>query len=119
VLLVDDDMRNLFALSKVLRGWGMQVTMAQDGQKALKALADHDDVELVLMDVMMPVMDGYDTIREIRAQHRLAKLPIIALTAKAMRGDREKCLEAGANDYLSKPIDIDKLSSMMRVWLHR
>lgn len=119
LLLVDDDMRNLFALSKVLRGWGMQVTMAQDGQKALKALADHDDVELVLMDVMMPVMDGYDTIREIRAQHRLAKLPIIALTAKAMRGDREKCLEAGANDYLSKPIDIDKLSSMMRVWLHR
>ncbi|ULU25159.1 response regulator [Dyella terrae] len=119
VLLVDDDMRNLFALSKVLRGWGMHVTMAQDGQKALKALADHNDVELVLMDVMMPVMDGYDTIREIRAQPQLAKLPIIALTAKAMRGDREKCLEAGANDYLSKPIDIDKLSSMMHVWLHR
>jgi len=119
VLLVDDDMRNLFALSKVLRGWGMHVTMAQDGLKALKALADSDDIELVLMDVMMPVMDGYDTIREIRAQPRLAKLPIIALTAKAMRGDREKCLEAGANDYLSKPIDIDKLSSMMHVWLHR
>ncbi|PXV57211.1 multi-sensor hybrid histidine kinase [Dyella sp. AtDHG13] len=119
VLLVDDDMRNLFALSKVLRGWGMHVTMAQDGQKALKALADHDDLELVLMDVMMPVMDGYDTIREIRAQPRLANLPIIALTAKAMRGDREKCLDAGANDYLSKPIDIDKLSSMMHVWLHR
>jgi CheY-like chemotaxis protein/CHASE3 domain sensor protein/putative methionine-R-sulfoxide reductase with GAF domain len=119
VLLVDDDMRNLFALSKVLRGWGMHVTMAQDGLKALKALADHSDIELVLMDVMMPVMDGYDTIREIRAQPQLAKLPIIALTAKAMRGDREKCLEAGANDYLSKPIDIDKLSSMMHVWLHR
>jgi len=119
VLLVDDDMRNLFALSKVLRGWGMQVTMAQDGQKALTALVDHDDIELVLMDVMMPVMDGYDTIRGIRAQPRFAKLPIIALTAKAMRGDREKCLEAGANDYLSKPIDIDKLSSMMHVWLHR
>jgi CheY-like chemotaxis protein/signal transduction histidine kinase len=119
VLLVDDDMRNLFALSKVLRGWGMHVTMAQDGLKALKALADHSDIELVLMDVMMPVMDGYDTIREIRAQPQLVKLPIIALTAKAMRGDREKCLEAGANDYLSKPIDIDKLSSMMHVWLHR
>lgn len=119
VLLVDDDMRNLFALSKVLRGWGMHVTMAQDGLKALKALADHSDIELVLMDVMMPVMDGYDTIREIRAQPQLARLPIIALTAKAMRGDREKCLEAGANDYLSKPIDIDKLSSMMHVWLHR
>ncbi|AHX12070.1 histidine kinase [Dyella jiangningensis] len=119
VLLVDDDMRNLFALSKVLRSWGMQVTMAQDGQKALKALADHSDIELVLMDVMMPVMDGYDTIREIRAQPRFTRLPIIALTAKAMRGDREKCLEAGANDYLSKPIDIDKLSSMMHVWLYR
>ncbi len=119
VLLVDDDMRNLFALSKVLRGWGMHVTMAQDGQKALKVLDEHDDTELVLMDVMMPVMDGYDTIREIRGQPRFLRLPIIALTAKAMRGDREKCLEAGANDYLSKPIDIDKLSSMMHVWLHR
>ena len=119
VLLVDDDMRNLFALSKVLRGWGMQVNMAQDGLKALKALDEQGGLELVLMDIMMPVMDGYDTIREIRAQPRFAKLPIIALTAKAMRGDREKCLEAGANDYLSKPIDIDKLSSMLRVWLHR
>ena len=119
VLLVDDDMRNLFALSKVLRGWGMQVNMAQDGQKALKALDEQGGVEVVLMDIMMPVMDGYDTIRGIRAQQRFAKLPIIALTAKAMRGDREKCLEAGANDYLSKPIDIDKLSSMLRVWLHR
>lgn len=119
VLLVDDDMRNLFALSKVLRGWDMQVSMAQDGQKALKALADQDGIELVLMDIMMPVMDGYDTIREVRKQPRFGKLPIIALTAKAMRGDREKCLEAGANDYLSKPIDIDKLSSMLRVWLHR
>ncbi len=119
VLLVDDDMRNLFALSKVLRSWGMNVAMAQDGQKALKTLADQDGIEVVLMDIMMPVMDGYDTIREVRAQPRFAKLPIIALTAKAMRGDREKCLEAGANDYLSKPIDIDKLSSMLRVWLHR
>jgi len=119
VLLVDDDMRNLFALSKVLRGWGLVVNMAQDGQKALKALADDEAPELVLMDIMMPVMDGYDTIRAIRAQAAFINLPIIALTAKAMRGDREKCIEAGASDYLSKPIDIDKLSSMIRVWLQR
>ncbi|WP_158883123.1 response regulator [Rhodanobacter sp. L36] len=119
VLLVDDDMRNLFALSKVLRGWGLVVAMAQDGQKALKALADDETPELVLMDIMMPVMDGYETIQAIRAQPKFASLPIIALTAKAMRGDREKCLEMGANDYLSKPIDIDKLSSMIRVWLQR
>jgi len=119
VLLVDDDMRNLFALSKVLRGWGLQVSMAQDGHKALKMLADDDSTELVLMDIMMPGMDGYETIRAIRTQPHFAGLPIIALTAKAMRGDREKCLEMGASDYLSKPIDIDKLASMMRVWLQR
>ena len=119
ILLVDDDMRNLFALSKVLREWGLNVTMAQDGQKALKVLAESDDIELVLTDIMMPVLDGYETIKAIRAQPKYFKLPVIALTAKAMRGDREKCLEVGANDYLSKPIDIDKLSSMMRVWLHR
>jgi CheY-like chemotaxis protein len=95
------------------------VTMAQDGQKALKTLADDEAPELVLMDIMMPVMDGYDTMRAIRAQARFARLPIIALTAKAMRGDREKCIEAGASDYLSKPIDIDKLASMIRVWLQR
>ena len=116
VLVVDDDMRNIFALSKTLRAKGLKVLMAQDGQKALKQLQDNEGVEIVLMDIMMPGMDGYDTMREIRRQPRYASLPIIALTAKAMRGDREKCLEAGANDYLSKPIDIDKLLSMMRVW---
>ncbi len=118
VLLVDDDMRNLFALSKVLRGWGLGVTMAQDGYKALKALEDDPALELVLMDIMMPGMDGYDTMRAIRAQEAFSNLPIIALTAKAMRGDREKCLDAGASDYLSKPIDIDRLASMLHVWLH-
>ena len=119
VLLVDDDMRNLFALSKVLRGWGLAVNLAQDGHKALKALDEGEPPELILMDIMMPLMDGYETMRAIRAQPRFASLPIIALTAKAMRGDRELCLQAGASDYLSKPVDIDKLSSMVRVWLQR
>jgi CheY-like chemotaxis protein/CHASE3 domain sensor protein len=117
LLLVDDDMRNLFALSKVLRSKGIDVVMAQDGQKALDTIDSDNGIELVLMDIMMPVMDGYDTMRAIRARPAVAKVPIIALTAKAMRGDREKCLEAGANDYLSKPIDVDRLLSMIRVWL--
>jgi len=117
VLLVDDDMRNIFALSKALRAKGLKVVMAQDGHKAIKQLNDNPDVEIVLMDIMMPGMDGYETLREIRKDPRHARLPMIALTAKAMRGDREKCLEAGANDYLSKPIDLDKLFSLMRVWL--
>jgi CheY-like chemotaxis protein len=101
----------------VLRGWGLLATMAQDGEKALKTLEENPPPDIVLMDIMMPGMDGYETIRAIRAQPALAQLPIIALTAKAMRGDREKCIEAGASDYLSKPIDIDKLGSMIRVWL--
>jgi len=117
VLVVDDDMRNIFALSKALRARGLKVLMAQDGHKALKQLDDNAEISMVLMDIMMPGMDGYDTMREIRAQPRFKQLPMIALTAKAMRGDREKCLEAGASDYLSKPIDVDKLLSMMRVWM--
>ncbi len=117
VLLVDDDMRNLYALSKALRSKGLEVTLAQDGPKALALVEENPALELVLMDIMMPGMDGLETMRRIRLQPRHARLPIIALTAKAMRGDREQCLEAGASDYLTKPIDVDKLLSMMRVWL--
>ena len=117
VLVVDDDMRNIFALSKALRAKGLTVVMAQDGYKAIKQLDDNRAIELVLMDIMMPGMDGYQTMGEIRKNPLFAALPMIAVTAKAMRGDREKCIEAGANDYLSKPIDLDQLFSMMRVWL--
>ena len=117
ILLVDDDMRNLFALSKVLRGWGLQVSMAQDGYKALDALETEQRPDLVLMDIMMPGMDGYATIRSIRDMPDFTNLPIIAVTAKAMTGDRELCLQMGANDYLSKPIDIDRLAAMLRIWL--
>jgi CheY-like chemotaxis protein len=117
VLVVDDDMRNIFALSKALRAKGLTVLMAQDGPKAIKQVEENAAIELVLMDIMMPGMDGYQAMAEIRKNPRRGKLPIIAVTAKAMQGDREKCLEAGANDYLSKPIDLDKLFSMLRVWL--
>jgi len=116
-LVVDDDMRNAFALSKVLRARGLKVLIAQDGQKALDQLDANPKVDIVLMDIMMPGMDGYETTRNIRKRRQFASLPILALTAKAMKGDRELCLEAGANDYLAKPIDTERLLSMMRVWL--
>jgi CheY-like chemotaxis protein/signal transduction histidine kinase len=119
VLIVDDDMRNSFALSKLLADKGIIVKIARDGQKALDLLAKDSDVDLILMDIMMPVMDGYETTQRIRAQRKFSGLPILALTAKAMKGDREKCLEAGANDYLPKPVDVDRLISMLRVWLYQ
>jgi len=117
ILIADDDMRSAFALSKLLAEHGVQVVKAENGEKAVKALAEGPAVDLVLMDVMMPVMDGYEAIRRIRADERFARLPIIALTAKAMAGDRDKCLAAGANDYQTKPIDPERLISMLRVWL--
>ncbi len=119
VLVVDDDMRNSFALSKLLSDKGIIVQIAKDGQRALDMLDEGLEVDLILMDIMMPVLDGYETIKRIRAQRQFSGLPILALTAKAMKGDREKCLEAGANDYLSKPIDVDRLFSMLRVWLYQ
>jgi CheY-like chemotaxis protein len=119
VLLVDDDARNIFTLSSVLERRGMKVLTATTGREAIEILGDTDEVALVLMDIMMPEMDGYEAMRRIRADVRHAALPIIALTAKAMKGDREKCLEAGASDYLAKPVNTEQLLSALRMWLHR
>jgi CheY-like chemotaxis protein len=118
VLIVDDDMRNCFALSRLLSDKGLIVHIASNGQKALDFLADQA-VDLVLMDMMMPVMDGYEAMQQIRNLPQFRSLPILALTAKAMKGDQEKCLAAGANDYLPKPINIDRLYAMLRVWLYQ
>jgi len=119
VLIVDDDIRNTFALTTFLEDHNMEVIVGNNGKEALRVLDKHPDVAIVLMDIMMPEMDGYEAMRQIRKQPNFRKLPIIALTAKAMKGDRAKCIEAGANDYLSKPVDTDKLISLMRVWLYR
>ncbi|MFA5957917.1 HAMP domain-containing protein [Hyphomicrobium sp.] len=118
VLLVDDDARNIFALSSLLERRGMEVLTATTGLEAIETL-NETDVSIVLMDIMMPDMDGYQTMQKIRASEKNQRLPIIALTAKAMKGDREKCLEAGASDYLAKPVDTEQLLSALRMWLHR
>ncbi|KQY55183.1 hypothetical protein ASD14_00375 [Lysobacter sp. Root494] len=119
VLVVDDDVRNIFALSSVLERHGMDVVTAGTGQEAIEKVATDPDIDLVLMDIMMPGMDGYDTMRAIRERPESRSLPIVALTAKAMKGDREKCLEAGASDYLAKPVVTDQLLGVLRQWLHR
>ncbi|MGV3494762.1 MAG: response regulator, partial [Ramlibacter sp.] len=119
VLVVDDDVRNIFALTSLLENHEVQVLSATNGRQAIDILRDTPDVEMVLMDIMMPEMDGYETMREIRKVPQFRTLPILALTAKAMKGDREKCLEAGASDYISKPVNTDQLLSLMRVWLYR
>jgi CheY-like chemotaxis protein len=113
VLVVDDDMRTIYAVSATLRAKGVEVLVADTGKEALAVLEQRPEVDAVLMDIMMPEMDGYEAIRRIRKIPRFAALPIIALTAKAMKGDREKCLEVGANDYLTKPIDGDRLLAML------
>jgi hypothetical protein len=119
VLVVDDDVRNIFALSSVLERRGMQVLSANTGREAIALLEKPSNLAIVLMDIMMPEMDGYETMRAIRQKPHLRRLPILALTAKAMKGDREKCLEAGASDYLAKPVNTDQLLAAMRMWLHR
>jgi CheY-like chemotaxis protein len=119
VLIVDDDIRNIFALNSLLERHNMQVVSATNGQDAIGLVERTEGLSLVLMDIMMPELDGYETMRRIRANPRFRHLPIIALTARAMKGDREKCLEAGASDYVAKPVNTDQLLSLVRMWLHR
>jgi CheY-like chemotaxis protein len=119
VLVVDDDVRNIFALSSVLERRGMTVLTAGTGKAAIATLESVPDVSIVLMDIMMPEMDGYETMQVIRQNASFRRMPIIALTAKAMKGDREKCLEAGASEYLAKPVNTEQLLSTLRMWLHR
>jgi CheY-like chemotaxis protein len=110
--------RNVFALTSALEAHGMQVAFAENGREGLEALRADPAVDLVLMDVMMPELDGYEAMRAIREMPEHARLPVIALTAKAMKGDREKSIAAGASDYITKPVDVDQLVSLMRVWLY-
>ena len=119
VLLVDDDMRNTFALSKLLKKHGMNVLIADNGQMAIETLNEQNHIELVIMDIMMPVMDGYQAMRKIRARDAWRDIPIIALTARAMPEEQERCMEAGANDYMVKPVDIERLLTLLRVWLFK
>lgn len=118
ILITDDDVRNIFSLTKVLEKYKVEVVLAMDGKQALEQMKEHPDIDVILMDMMMPEMDGYETIREIRKKPKLSRLPIIAVTAKSMIGEREKCIEAGASDYISKPVDTDQLLSLLRVWLY-
>jgi CheY-like chemotaxis protein len=119
VLVVDDDVRNLFALTTAFERYNIRAVTAESGQEAMNILSETKDIDIVLMDIMMPEMDGYETTQKIRREHKNNLLPIIAVTAKAMKGDREKCIEAGASDYITKPVKIDQLLSLMRVWLYK
>jgi CheY-like chemotaxis protein len=119
VLIVDDDVRNIFALTSLLEHQEMLVLYAENGKDALRVLQETPDIDVVLMDIMMPEMDGYETTRAIRFIEKYKSLPIIALTAKAMKGDREKCIEAGASDYIAKPVESERLLSLLRVWLYK
>jgi CheY-like chemotaxis protein len=119
VLIIDDDVRNIFALTSVLERYEMQILYAENGKDGIEVLQHNPDVDVILMDVMMPEMDGYETTRAIRKMRKFKSLPIISLTAKAMKGDREKCIEAGASDYITKPVETEQLLSLLRVWLYK
>ena len=118
VLIVDDDMRNIFALATVLDARGMVIVSAENGRDAIRLVESDPSIDIVLMDIMIPEMDGMETMRRMRKLSRGKNLPLIAVTAKAMKGDREKCIEAGAWDYLSKPVDTEQLLAVLRAWLH-
>jgi CheY-like chemotaxis protein len=117
LLVVDDDVRNIFALTSLLEQHGVRVVSAENGAEAVSLLERDRDIDAVLMDIMMPEMDGYETMRRIRQNPKNRLLPILALTAKAMKGDREKCLEAGASDYIAKPVNTEELLALLRIWL--
>jgi CheY-like chemotaxis protein len=119
VLIIDDDMRNIFSLTSALEQHGLSVIFAENGLEGIEKLQANPDIDVALVDIMMPEMDGYETMREIRNIPQYRDLPLVAVTAKAMKGDREKCLEAGATDYVSKPVDIDQLLAVLRVQLSR
>jgi len=119
VVVIDDDIRNIFSLTSALEEHGMELHYAESGRSGVELLQRIPDADIALVDIMMPGMDGYETIREIRALANFANLPIVAVTAKAMKGDRQKCIEAGASDYVAKPVDMEQLVSVLRVWLQR
>jgi CheY-like chemotaxis protein len=120
ILVVDDDVRNLFALTTVFERYNINVITAESGKEAIQVIrSEQPKIDMVLMDIMMPEMDGYETMQKIRREHKNSTLPIIAVTAKAMKGDRQKCIEAGASDYITKPLKMDQLLSLMRVWFYK
>jgi CheY-like chemotaxis protein len=119
VLIVDDDIRNIYSLTSVLETYDIQVLHAERGRDGIAILEQLPDIDVALIDIMMPEMDGYETMREIRSRPAISHIPLISVTAKAMKGDRQKCLEAGASDYIAKPVDLDLLLALLRVWVAR
>ena len=119
MLIVDDDIRNIYSLTSVLESYGVEVLHAERGREGIIILEQTPDIDLALIDIMMPEMDGYETMQQIRKRAPLRDVPLIAVTAKAMKGDRQKCLDAGASDYIAKPVDIDLLLALLRVWVAR
>jgi CheY-like chemotaxis protein len=119
VLIVDDDIKNIFVLTSALQEYDMHIDHAKNGQEAIDFLTTHSDIDIVLMDIMMPIMNGYEAMRKIRTMDKIKNIPIIAVTAKAMQQDKDEAIEAGADDYLTKPIDLEKLSAMISIWIHK